>query len=266
MSVSTQNTGEIRLITDVGTSLASLPVRVSGVLVGTTATPVNRRVAQFIYTNSQSVLASFLGGELSALRSTTSNNTVTQNPTTTTNVITIPTANVANPTIGSFSDLAPYKLNGNENIFAIKGNVTITNCPTGVFIEEGVRTVIVEGTLTIKCNIWYGANDASSSWSWIVKGGDTIVDKDVTNLAGVYVNIGGKIDGTEPTSKILKIDGSMYGNADGLFQKHLYARGTSAYDILTTGTIITYSNRALVNPPPLLSQYLSNYSVSRVTQ
>ena len=58
----------------------------------------------------------------------------------------------------------------------------------------------------------------------------------------------------------------MYGNATPLFNSRLYARATGAYDILTTGTILTYSNRALVSPPPLLSQYLGNYSVQRVVQ
>lgn len=58
----------------------------------------------------------------------------------------------------------------------------------------------------------------------------------------------------------------MYGNATTLFSSRLYARATGAYDILTTGTIINYSNRALVNPPPLLSQYLGNYQVERVIQ
>lgn len=58
----------------------------------------------------------------------------------------------------------------------------------------------------------------------------------------------------------------MYGNATPLFQSRLYVRGTNAYDILTTGVILSYSNRALVNPPPLLSSYLNNYSVSRVVR
>lgn len=72
--------------------------------------------------------------------------------------------------------------------------------------------------------------------------------------------------GANTTSTILRIEGSLYGNATPLFNSRLYARGTSAYDILTTGTIISYSNRALVNPPPLLSQYLGNYDVQRVVR
>lgn len=72
--------------------------------------------------------------------------------------------------------------------------------------------------------------------------------------------------GASTTQAILKVDGSLYGKAENLFRSRLYARGTSAYEILTTGTVITYSNRALVSPPPLLSNYLNNYNVSRVVQ
>ena len=95
----------------------------------------------------------------------------------------------------------------------------------------------------------------------------------MTNLAGVYVAIAdGGVGGTlrsitdTVTQRILKIDGSLYGNADPLFQSRLYVRGTNAYEILTTGVILSYSNRALVSPPPLLSQYLNNYSVTRVVK
>ncbi len=131
---------------------------------------------------------------------------------------------------------------------------------------SGIRTVIVTGKLIIKCNIAYESNDAVSSWAWITKGGNievyngigTLSAGAVTNLAGVYVATTGQfvaIDG-RVTQAILRVDGSMYGDATPLFNSRLYARATGAYDILTTGTILTYSNRALVSPPPLLSQYL----------
>ncbi len=78
---------------------------------------------------------------------------------------------------------------------------------------------------------------------------------------------GGKITTTGgTTTNILRINGSIYGNAEDLFNSRLYVRGTNAYDILTTGVILSYSNRALVSPPPLLSQYLNNYSVTRVVK
>lgn len=147
----------------------------------------------------------------------------------------------------------------------------------------GVRTVIVTGNLIVKCNIIYGSSDTTSSWAWITKGGDIQVSNGtgplssgaITNLAGVYVATkegltGGQFTyatGTNNTTQaILRIEGTLYGNASPLFASRLYARATGAYDILTTGTILTYSNRALVSPPPLLSQYLGTYQVQRVVQ
>ena len=148
-----------------------------------------------------------------------------------------------------------------------------------VFTMEGVKTVLVEWDIIFNCNTVY--QDTSSSWAWIAKDGNIRVSNGigtpntwaVTSLAWVYVAIGnttttGKFEWADAatTSAILRVEGSLYGNANPLFNSRLYARGTSAYDILTTGTIITYSNRALVNPPPLLSQYLNNYSVERVVK
>ena len=86
--------------------------------------------------------------------------------------------------------------------------------------------------------------------------------KDPTSTVGGNITYGGNAT----TQKILRVDGSLYGNAKSLFDSRLYARATGAYDILTTGTILNYSNRALVSPPPLLSQYLGNYQVQRVVQ
>jgi hypothetical protein len=146
----------------------------------------------------------------------------------------------------------------------------------------GVRTVVVSGNLIIACNIVYGSSDTTSSWAWITKGGDIQVSNGtgplsvgaVTNLAGVYVAVKESVGGdityipttNATTQAILRVEGTLYGNASPLFQSRLYARATGAYDILTTGTILTYSNRALVSPPPLLSQYLGTYQVQRVVQ
>lgn len=146
---------------------------------------------------------------------------------------------------------------------------------------NGVRTVIVTGNLIIKCNLTYASNDTGSSWAWITKGGNILVyngvgtlsDGAITNIAGVFVSVkeganGGDITytGNTTTQTILRVEGTLYGNATPLFNSRLYARATGAYDILTTGTILNYSNRALVSPPPLLSQYLRNYQVQRVVQ
>lgn len=140
---------------------------------------------------------------------------------------------------------------------------------------SGVRTVIVTGDLVIKCNIGYGTNN-DASWAWITKNGNikidngdgTVAKKGITNIAGVFVATTGKFDpiDNKVTQAILRIEGSLYGDATPLFNSRLYGRATGAYDILTTGTVISYSNRALMSPPPLLSQYLGAYSVQRVVQ
>lgn len=180
--------------------------------------------------------------------------------------ISINGAKSENPTISKLEDLNSYKLNGNENVYAIKGNVTIENCANKTFQMSGVKTLIVEGNLTFKCNTSFDNNN--SSWAFITtKGGNIVIDKDVTNLAGVFVAVeGGKITGTDATANILRIDGTLYGNADHLFNSRTYARGNDAYNMVTSGTIMSYSNRALRNPPPMLSNYLSNYNVQRVVR
>ena len=102
----------------------------------------------------------------------------------------------------------------------------------------------------------------------IDNGNGTAAMKGITNLAGVYVATTGAFIplGGQVTQAILRVEGTLYGNASPLFASRLYARATGAYDILTTGTILTYSNRALMSPPPLLSQYLGTYQVQRVVQ
>lgn len=165
-----------------------------------------------------------------------------------------------NANIASVADFENYKLNGNPNVYAIKGDVTLTS----ELKLSGVKTLLVEGNLHINRDISYA--DANASWAFIVKGGDIVVSKDVKNLAGVIVAVDGKITQNTATTNILRIDGTLYGNATELFNKRTYARATGSYEILTTGTVITYSNRALRNPPPLLAQYLNTYKVQRVVR
>lgn len=175
------------------------------------------------------------------------------------------------------AELERYAVNGNRNILAVNGNLTIEGCLNNTFTMDGVRTVIVTGNLIIRCNIVYRSSDSISSWAWIAKdGGNIMIDngngtaamKGITNLAGVYVATTGAFKPIDDkvTQAILRVEGTLYGNASPLFASRLYARATGAYDILTTGTILTYSNRALISPPPLLSQYLGTYQVQRVVQ
>jgi hypothetical protein len=270
--------GKIWLITDTGVNLVSFDVRVSAAVVASIGSSANRSLEQFLKQGSTNPFAGFLGGT-SFNTSTTINNAVNN---TTTVPVPVLSAKSATTPVTSVTDLEKYAVNGNKNVLSISGSLTIDNCGSNnAFVMEWVRTVVVTGDLIIKCNIVYGSNDATSSWAWITKGGDIQVSNGipptgsfaVTNLAGVYVSLsegwkGWSIipNGMSTTQTILKIDGSMYGNASPLFNSRLYARANGAYDILTTGTILSYSNRALVSPPPLLSQYLGAYKVVRVVQ
>lgn len=165
-------------------SLVALDVRVSGAMIAGNAGTVNRGVETYV--RAGNLVNLFLSGIATSTTTT---------PTTTT-TSTTPVANVdvgsvtANPSISSLTDLIAYRLNGNQNIFSIKGNVTIESCPNNTFVLDGVRTLIVDGNLTIKCNLVYASDDTTSSWAFIVKNGNTYVypgtsvaaDFGVTNL------------------------------------------------------------------------------------
>jgi hypothetical protein len=127
---------------------------------------VNRKVESYIHAGN--LVNLFLSGIKSNTTTTANTNTESNNAVAEVNV----NAVSANPTIRTTSDLNTYKLNGNPNIFSVKGNVTIDGCTNSTFTLDGVRTLIVEGNLIIKCNIVYASNDTSSSWAFIVKGGD----------------------------------------------------------------------------------------------
>lgn len=256
--------------------LGSFDIRVSAARVGTMGTPVNRIIENLVRTTPESLLSGFLQNT----NTTTTNSTRTDNQWSSTGTIGKISLNgiTAYPswlTVDEVTDIPA--LNGNPNIRAIKGNLTVI-CPNNAstpFYQVGVVSVVVDGTIKFNCNTAYPSGDTTSSWAWISQWGDITIDKSVTNIAGIYVAIpkvagntvdSGRFLGTETTNAILKVEWSLYGNANHLFASRLYARGTNAYDILTTGTILSYSNRALVNPPPLLSQYLGNYTVERVVK
>lgn len=260
--------------------LVSLRVRTTESLVGNTSTTIARSRIERYY-NSTNIVESFLAGFKTMTTSSVVNSTSTVTNTSAVNPINVSSVTIPDTVVRSIVDLSPYKLNGNENIYSVKGNLTL-DCPvSGSFYLSGVKTLIVEGNLTIMCSNGYASSDTTSSWAFIVKNGNIIINngdgtvnnKGITNMGGVYVAIG---DGTntgkfvplngQTTNAILRVNGSLYGNAKPFLDSRLYVRGTTAYDILTTGIIISYSNRALVNPPPLLSQYLNTYSVTRVVR
>lgn len=147
--------------------MAVFQVRVSSVMVGGTSSTVNRTISQ--YFRPDSAIQAFLS-RFSARTTTTTVTTSSIGATYTPISIGNTVVPVGGLTITSVANLSPYKLNGNSNIFSVRGTVTIENCPNNTFILDGVRTLIVEGTLIIKCNIQYA--DTTSSWAFITKNGD----------------------------------------------------------------------------------------------
>ena len=104
--------------------LVSLDVRVSGAMVGATSSTVNRRLEAFF--KSSDVVSAFLSGfsaRISGATTTTTNTTNTNTPYTPVNIGSVSVSILA---VLSFpTDFAPYTLNGNQNIFSIKGNVSL---------------------------------------------------------------------------------------------------------------------------------------------
>ena len=200
--------------------LSSLEVRVSDAVVASIGSPSNRSLEEFLNTRTD-LFAQFL--DRSKVRvniSTTTNNQVTKTTTVTLPAIVGGTAGIVS-TVEQLEQ--KYAVNGNKNILSVNGDLTIV-CPQNrsTFEMNGVRTVVVNGNLIIKCNIVFASNDTTSSWAWITKGGDIKISNSntavptvdgITNLAGVYValkegNVGGNIVAIEnrPTQTILRID------------------------------------------------------------
>lgn len=145
------------------------------------------------------------------------------------------------------------------------GELEIGSSASDVSLSK-VRTIIVEnGTLRITGNIAYANKDAS--YAFVVKNGRIIVEPGVTKIAGAYVVIRGDIRGNgTKTPNRLSVDGNVYGNAAPLVDERTYVRGTVFSTALTTGVTINYSSRAIKNPPPLLTQFVEQYSLDRVAK
>ncbi len=177
----------------------------------------------------------------------------------------------ANISIEKLSDLDKHKHNGNSNVYSVRFTGTNNNLTIKKDLKlSGVKTILVEnGNIVFEADTSYQNTDAS--WAFIAKNGNIIIDSKVTNLSGVFLSVKegagtGEIQGNANTDGILRIEGSLYGNAQKLFNSRTYARGTNSYDIVTAGTVLNYSNRALRNPPPMLSNYLNHYKVQRVVR
>lgn len=134
----------------------------------------------------------------------------------------------------------------------------------GVTTEiNGKKTIVVRGRLTINGDI--KANDTSVAFI----ADEISIGANVTRLDGVY--IANKITGVSAGSQLI-VNGSLYGDAMsgkggrvGIVPARTYARGSSASQGIVTGILINYSSRVLSDPPPLVSDFLSQYDLTKVT-
>lgn len=132
-----------------------------------------------------------------------------------------------------------------------------------MFSVNGKKTIVVSGRLTINQNI-----EADSSVAFIAD--EIHIGANVTRLDGVY--IANKITGAPAGSQLI-VNGSLYGDAMsgkdggrvGIVPARTYARGSSASQGIVTGILINYSSRVLSDPPPLVSDFLSQYALTKVT-
>lgn len=263
--------GKVFLGTENVTDIAGFAVEVTNARISASGSSVNRTAKIFknFNANIEALRGKLTGG--TTTNTTTASNSNTAFPFGTNTSVTPLNSGITNSassdiTISSLSQLEKYKHNGNANVYSVK----FTNGGKLILKDltlSGVKTVLVEnGTIEFAGNTTYADNKAS--WAFIAKGNNAkiSVKTDVTSLSGVFVAVEGATVEGEQSSKILRIEGAIYGNAQKLFDARTYARGTNAYDAVTAGTILNYSSRALSNPPPMLSNYLDHYKVQRVVR
>lgn len=105
-----------------------------------------------------------------------------------------------------------------------------------------------------------GSIISDKSVAFIAK--EIVIGSGVTSIDGVY--IAEKISGM-PSEKQLIVNGSLYGDASELIKARTYARGSSASSGIVTGILVNYSSRVLSDPPPLVSDFLKQYNLTKVT-
>ncbi|MBU0667983.1 hypothetical protein KJ835_02560, partial [Patescibacteria group bacterium] len=114
-----------------------------------------------------------------------------------------------------------------------------------------------------------------ASLAFIVLNGNIYVDKDVTEMSGVFFVQEGTTDGTgrifsnDGTStdesasyEKLTVYGSIYGDIDPLFNKRFFAGDPANED---GGIVIRFDERVILNTPPALRDVL-NLSQTQVAR
>ena len=78
--------------------------------------------------------------------------------------------------------------------------------------------------------------------------------------------LAGEMTGSAASIVQLSVDGNVYANIASLVNSRTFIRATEGSSALSTGVTINYSTRAFKNPPPLLSKYLEQYTLRKVSR
>lgn len=173
-------------------------------------------------------------------------------------------------------------------IYYYKGNLTISNPITflkGSTFENAAGTIIIDGNLTIKSDIFYDNSDTLTrfinlpSVAWIVRG-DIKIDAAVKDLAGNFIVIGNKTAAdcsTDPNTEVNgcgqiyscynTIAGSRYNESQrgtscsaafkvsGLMMAKKFYFDRTYKDLVNGSELIIYDGRLLANTPPGLTDF-----------
>ena len=146
----------------------------------------------------------------------------------------------------------PY--NWLDNVYYSNGNTTLDNTIINN-INKPTTFIVENGNLTINNNVTSNYNIA-----FIVKWWNIIINHNVTELKWTYITIGWKINSDwTKTENQLKINGSVYGNMNGLrdYRTHI-SLDNSTWNI-QVGTQINYNSNLLNKPAPLVSKFIWDY-------
>ena len=149
-----------------------------------------------------------------------------------------------------------------------KWNLVIWN-PFSTFKLSWVKTIIVEEwDLVINSDTEYMWSD--DSFAFIVKNWNIYVSKSVTKISWVFMALGeGKwkiMSSDWATSKQLSVIWSLYWDTSPIVASRTFIRWSTAYTSLSTWITINYSNRALKNPPPMLTYFVKQYNEKKVAK
>ena len=144
---------------------------------------------------------------------------------------------------------------GIDNVYIVKGNLTIDDASLLESISAPRTYVVEDGNLIINDDIASNQNIA-----FVVKDGNISIGSNVNNLEGTYISIGGSI-GWDTTDERLVVNGSLYGDINPLVASRQYVKSDNEGN-LSVWTVVNFGSSIFKKPAPLVGQFVSEYLAS----